>query len=130
MKTDSIWASGVGGVGMGLTYLFGGNDKMFHALVILMLIDFATGWAVGYKEKQVSSKKAYNGAVKKAVMLLMVIVAVQVDYLTGTENVFRNMMIWYLIGIEFTSFIENAGRFGLYVPEAIKAHFTQLKNKK
>lgn len=127
MKTDTLWASVVGTSGITVSYLLGGLDKAVHALIILMLIDFVTGWLIGYKKKQVSSKTAYNGIRKKVVMVLMVIVGAQADYLTGNDGVFRNMIIWYLIGIECTSLIENAGKFGLAFPEGFKQRFTQLQ---
>ncbi|MFC0188243.1 holin family protein [Fictibacillus aquaticus] len=126
MKTDTLWASIVGGSGLTISYLVGGLDKAISCLAILMVIDFVTGWIIGYKKSEVSSKRAYEGIKKKLVMICMVIAATQADYMTG-NNVFRNMIVFYLIGIEFTSLIENASKLGLQFPDQFKERFTQLQ---
>jgi toxin secretion/phage lysis holin len=127
--TDTLWATMAGGTGMTLTYLFGGIDKQFQAVAILIAIDFITGWAAGYKGDGVDSKKAYLGIKKKAVMICFIIIGHWADVVSGTDGTFRTLMIWYLIGIEITSIAENAGKLGLAIPTQIKQKFTQLQEK-
>jgi toxin secretion/phage lysis holin len=128
-STDTLWATIAGGSGITLTYLFGAIDKPFQALAIFIALDFLTGWAAGYKNDGVDSKRAYAGVKKKAVMLGFVIIGHWADVVSGTDGTFRTLMIWYLIGIEITSIAENAGKLGLKFPDQIKQKFVQLQEK-
>ena len=41
-------------------FLIGGFDNLFRALLIMMALDYITGVAKGYKEKNMNSKRAYK----------------------------------------------------------------------
>ena len=41
-------------------YLIGGFDNLFRALLIMMALDYITGVAKGFKNKNANSNRAYN----------------------------------------------------------------------
>lgn len=127
MKTDTLYTSIVGGSMAWLAYLVGGIDHLIKALAIFMAIDFTLGIMVGFLFKNVESKKAFKGLIKKTAMVLMVIAAVQLDLATESGNFMRNAMILFLIGMEGISMIENLGKLGIKVPKFLSNALSQLQ---
>ncbi|MEK4030780.1 phage holin family protein [Pseudobacillus sp. FSL P4-0506] len=128
-NTDTLWNTFTGGAFMSAAYLLGGIDHFVIALIILMAADYISGLIVAFFfKKNVESKKAFKGLMKKAAMLLAVIVANQLDIVAGSGGHFmRNAMILFLIGMEGISFIENLGHMGVQVPAQLSNAFAQLK---
>lgn len=130
MKTDTLYNSIVGGLIASLTYLVGGLDDLVIALAIIMGIDYVLGLSVAYTvKKNVDSRVAFKGLLKKTAMILMVIVAVQMDKVTESGHFMRTAMILFLIGMEGISFIENLGQLGIKTPQFIKDAFSQLHDE-
>jgi toxin secretion/phage lysis holin len=94
----------------------------------MMVADYVSGLMVAIEGKAVSSKSAFKGLMKKAAMLLAVVVANQLDTVTGSGDFMRNAMIMFLIGSEGISFVENLGRLGVSIPVQISKVFAQLKD--
>ena len=128
METNTLWASFIGGSTAWLAYLIGGVDELVKALTIIMAIDFTLGVMVAWTIKDVDSRKAFKGLLKKTAMILMVVAAVQLDNATNSGDFMRNAMILFLIGMEGISMIENLGHLGIKVPRFLQNAFTQLKN--
>jgi toxin secretion/phage lysis holin len=126
-NTDTLWTTVTGGSTSAIAYLIGGIDHLFIALGIMMAADYVSGLMVAIEDKAVSSKTAFKGLMKKAAMLLAVVVANQLDAVTGSGDFMRNAMIMFLIGSEGISFIENLGRLGVSIPVQISKVFAQLK---
>lgn len=128
-STDTLWAGFIGTSTSTIAYLLGGIDHLLTAFIILMACDYLSGIAAGMYDKKVSSKSAFRGLVKKGVMFILVIVANQVDIVTGSGDFARNAVIMFLIGMEGISIIENMGRMGIKVPAFVTKTFEQLKDK-
>lgn len=128
METNTLWASIVGVITAWTIYLIGGVDELIKALAILMAIDFTLGLMVAWVMKDIDSRKAFKGLLKKTAMILMVVATVQLDYATDSGDFMRNAMILFLIGMEGISMIENLGQLGIKVPRFLENVFTQLKN--
>ncbi|MGE6515971.1 phage holin family protein [Lysinibacillus sphaericus] len=128
METNTLWASVIGGITAWIIYLIGGVDELIRALTILMAIDFTLGLMVAWLIKDVDSRKAFKGLLKKTAMILMVVAAVQLDNATESGDFMRNAMILFLIGMEGISMVENLGHLGIKVPRFLQNAFTQLKN--
>ncbi|MCP3764084.1 phage holin family protein [Domibacillus sp. A3M-37] len=129
-NTDTLYNTIVGGGLSALAYLVGGMDQLFNALVIMMITDYVTGIMIAIDNKTLSSAIGFKGLMKKAAMMLAVVVAVQMDNISGTGGQFmRNTMIMFLIGMEGISFIENLGHLGVKVPKQISSVFAQLKEE-
>lgn len=129
-NTDTLWASAMGvSTSMGV-YLIGGVDKLIIAYMVIMAIDYISGIMAGFYNKQVSSKTAFKGLMKKGAMLLLIIVAVQVDHVNNSGHFVRNSVLFFLIAMEGISFIENLGRMDVKVPKVLSDAFSQLKDRK
>ena len=128
METNTLWASFIGGSTAWIAYLIGGVDELVRALGTLMFIDFTLGVMVAWTIKDVDSRKAFKGLLKKTAMIFMVVAAVQLDSATNSGDFMRNAMILFLIGMEGISMIENLGHLGIKVPQFLQNAFTQLKN--
>ncbi|MCY8180906.1 MULTISPECIES: holin family protein [Bacillus] len=129
-NTDTLYASFAGGSTSILAYLFGGLDHLLTAFIIFMAVDYLTGIAAAWKDKTVSSGTAFGGLLKKGAMLLLIIVATQVDIILGNDGQFaRYAMIMFLIGMEGISFIENLSRLGVPVPSFLVDRFEQIKDQ-
>lgn len=129
MKTNvfaSLSAAVSGGV---FGYLFGDVGFAFVALIVLVVIDFISGWIASGVEGKLSSKVGFKGIAKKVMLFLLIVVAHQIDIALGYENVIREATIWFYVFNEALSIIENAGRTGLPVPEPLKRAVEILKGK-
>jgi len=126
----------LGIVGAFVSNLFGGWDAGLTTLVIFMTVDYLTGLIVaGVFHKSgktengaLSSKVGLQGIAKKIMMLLMVLVAVRLDILTGTDYI-RDAVIIALCGNELISIIENAGLMGVPIPKKLKDAIEVLSRK-
>lgn len=126
----------IGAIGAFVSSIFGGWDAGLTTLVIFMAIDYLTGFIVAgifhqskkTKNGTLSSKEGLQGIAKKVMMLLLVLVAVRVDILTGTNYV-RDAVIIALCGNELISLIENAGLMGVPIPRKLKEAIEVLSRK-
>ncbi|MCL6617961.1 MAG: phage holin family protein [Anoxybacillus ayderensis] len=128
-NTNTLYTTITGGSASAIAYLIGGVDHLAIALGIMMAVDYISGLMVAVGTKEVSSKTAFRGLMKKMAMILAVIVANQLDAVTGSGDFMRNTMIMFLIGNEGISFIENLGRLGVSIPGQVSKVFAQLKSE-
>ena len=118
-------------VGTVFTWLFGSWDLALTILIIFMVLDYITGVMKGYVLKQLSSDVGLKGLARKAVILIVLIVAVCLDRLLNTGNwVFRTLVAYFYIANEGLSLIENCAALGAPVPSQITDALVQLKEKK
>lgn len=115
--------------GGAVAFLFGKPfETAFLVLVALMCIDFITGLAHAAVERELDSKACARGIMKKVFILALIAVAHMVDSVMGTAVVMTAAEFFYIAN-EAMSIIENAGRAGLPVPEALKNVLKQLNEK-
>lgn len=106
-----------------LSFIFlitGGEDKMVECLSILMLIDYITGVAKACIIEKVNSKAGFKGLLKKIVMILVVVLAYQIDLLFESKFGIKSLTVGILLGNEGLSILENATICGVPVPEKLK----------
>ncbi|MGA5660464.1 phage holin family protein [Bacillus bombysepticus] len=100
-------------------YFLGGWDATLKILVIMAAIDYITGvFAAGYNG-ELKSKVGFKGIAKKVVLFLLVGVATQLDTALGSNSAIREATIFFFIGNELLSLLENAGRMGIPLPSAL-----------
>ncbi len=127
------FAGGIGAVlGATFTWCFGKWEIGLKILVTCMILDYVMGLLCGKKEKNLSSEIGFRGLKKKFTILIILILSVMVDRLLGQGWVFRTLVIYFYIGIEGLSILENAGRLNAPIPYNLKETLVQLKdgNKK
>ncbi len=117
-----------GGIASFFAYVFGGMDSLMAVLLILIAIDFLSGFIKAWANKEFTSSKFYIGGVKKLGILLIVALATQLDTLmVGETVIFRVASITYYIANEGFSILENWGALGLPLPKALKNALAKLK---
>lgn len=117
-------------VGTGFTYFCGWNGAI-EALLWLMVIDYISGVAAAYVNPNLAlnSQKGFRGIVKKIMIMLLVAVAHIVDRAVG-QAMAQAIVVWFFIGNEGLSIIENAAKAGLPVPEKLKQTLEQLMQER
>lgn len=118
-----IWTSWISLI----LYLIGGFDILFKALLIMMALDYITGVAKGYKEKNVNSKRAYKGFWKKLAILIIVVAATQMDIILQGVGI-RTLVLMFYVATEFLSILENAAILGVPIPEKLKLSLEQYRD--
>ena len=128
--------TGFGLVGSGIAAAFGGWDAGLMTLVILMAIDYLTGFlvaAIWHKSPKsengtLESKAGWKGLCRKGVTLLIVLIGARLDELMGTNFVRNAVIIGYSVN-ELISIIENAGLMGVPVPDVLQKAIEILQKK-
>ena len=123
-------------LGSAAAWAFGGWDAALTALMVCMAVDFVSGSLVAlvFHKSTKSETGAYNsayglkGLCRKGLMLLFVLVAVQLDQLTGADFV-RDAVCIGFCSNEVLSIVENLGLAGVPMPEAVKKALEQLQKQ-
>ena len=124
------------GVGSVLAETFGGWDSFLKALVMFMIVDYITGMVVALvfhksqktKNGGASSEVGYKGIIKKLCTFLLVALSVRMDEISGTHYI-RSATIFFFLGNEGLSVIENLGLMGVPYPAFVKKALEALKDK-
>ena len=110
-------------------YLVGGLDVAMIALLISIVLDYVSGMIKAFVTKELSSKIGFRGIVKKTALLIVVMLAVLVDRVTGDTGAIRTLVIYYFVANEGLSIIENLGQAGVPIPQSIKKALKALKKE-
>lgn len=130
MDKREIFNFSIAGLGTFLTWLFGTWDTALAVLIAFIVLDYITGLLKGAVTKQLSSDIGFRGLVRKAVILIVLIVAVSLDRLMNTGTwVFRTLVCYFYIANEGISIIENSAALGLPVPKKLTEILIQIKDK-
>lgn len=136
MSVKTFFCTAVGVVGSSIASLFGGWDTAIVTLVICMAVDYASGLVVAgvfHRSKKsasgaLESRAGWKGLCRKGMTLLIVLIAVRLDLLLGT-NYIRDAVIIGFTANEIISITENAGLMGLPMPAAITKAIDVLTSK-
>lgn len=124
-------ATTITAVGTGLlSSLLGGWDMALEILLIVMILDYITGVASAFHTKTVSSSEGYLGILKKASIFAIVILAAQLDRLTGNaHSLFRNCTAFFFVANDALSILENVGELDIPLPSFLKNALIKLRDK-
>lgn len=100
-------------------YFLGGWDTTLRVLLIMAAIDYITGVIAAGYNGELKSKVGFKGIAKKVVLFLLVGAATQADLAIGTNSAIREATIFFFIGNELLSLLENAGRMGIPLPQSL-----------
>jgi toxin secretion/phage lysis holin len=116
-------------ISTGLIYLLGGLDIAMTCLLIAIILDYVSGMLKAFITKQVSSKVGFKGILKKVSILLVVMLAVLIDRVTGETGAIRTLVVYYFVANEGLSVLENLGQAGVPIPQSIKKSLKALKKE-
>lgn len=115
------------GVAAGVvSWLIGGFDTPVAALVVCMAVDYVTGLIVAgvfhtspkTAGGGLDSQVGWKGLARKCVTLMLVVVANLADVLLG-QCCIRDAVVIGFCANECLSILENAGRMGIQIPQAL-----------
>lgn len=110
-------------------WLFGGWDTLLQVLLCVVVCDYVSGVIRAMKAGQLSSAVGFHGLLKKGAILLVIVVAAQLDRLGGLQNdLFRSSAALFYIANEGLSILENLGGMGIPLPKAITRALAELRD--
>ena len=117
--------------------LFGGWNKLMTVLAVLMALDYATGLIAAWRGKSpktdgggVSSKAGFDGLIRKALIMAVVLLATLLDTAAGNSaRVFQTAATTYYIANEGISILENTALMGVTYPKFVMNALEALKQK-
>lgn len=116
-------------IATGAVYLFGGFDVALNCLLIAIALDYLTGIIKAYIKKELSSEIGLKGILKKVGILIVVMLGVLIDRVTGETGAVRTLVIYYFVANEGLSIIENLGAAGVPIPAKLKKALKALKKE-
>ena len=119
----------ISGITTGLIYLFGGFDVALQCLLIAIVLDYCSGFIKAFHTKTLSSQIGFRGLLKKVGYLLIVMLAVLIDRVTGNSGAIRTLVIYYFVANEGLSIIENLSVTNIPIPKVIKKALKALKKE-
>lgn len=113
----------------GLVFLLGGFDIALQCLLIAIALDYISGIVKAFTTKTLSSSIGFKGILKKIGVLLLVMVAVLIDNVTGQTGAIRTLVIYYFVANEGLSIIENLSIAGVPIPKTLKKALKALRKE-
>lgn len=116
--------------GTAFTFLIGDFTAPLRALALFMAIDYITGVTSAFIKREASSVKCRHGILRKAGMLVIVIIANQVDLLLPDQYpVIKTLVCYFYLGAEGISITENLYALGVPIPKRLVKAFEELKKQ-
>lgn len=108
-------------------WFLGGLDGFLYALLMFVVIDYATGLMAAFVQKKVSSEVGFKGICKKVEIFCLVGIGHVLDtQVIQNGSVLRTAVIFFYLSNEGISIIENVALIGLPVPKKLKEVLEQL----
>lgn len=117
--------------------LLGEWNVLLTILAVFMVIDYVTGLIVAWRGKSpktesghVSSKAGFDGLIRKAFIMVIVLVATLLDVAIGNASrVFQTAATMYYIANEGISILENTALMGVKYPVFIIRALEAVRDK-
>ena len=118
--------------------LYGEWGAALTILLIMMGVDYLTGVLVALSGRSpktegggLSSKVGFTGLARKGFIMLIVLVATQLDKAIGnTAMVFQTATVFYYIANEGLSILENADLMGVPFPAFIRDRLETMREQR
>lgn len=136
MKYKEILSIACGTVGSMIVKLLGGWNGALTTLIIFMASDYLSGLILAgvfgkspkSKNGALESRAGFKGLVRKGIMLVIVLLAMRLDMITGQDFIANAVIIAFTIN-EAISITENAALIGVPMPDAFVKAIDILKEK-
>ena len=136
-KMEMLTKLGVSLTAAGVSLYFKAIALPVAMLVLVMAADYATGMTKAWMKGEISSRTGIKGIVKKLCYLMLVAVAVVVDWVVfGTMSALGlsteltifglTVTVWLIIN-EIISILENLSGIGVPLPEFFRKAVSKLK---
>ncbi|SFS76017.1 phage holin family protein [Marininema halotolerans] len=112
-----------------VTSLFNGWSAGLQTLLIVVIIDYGTGFVASGVEGKLSSRVGWVGISRKVGMFAVVSVSHLMDQMMGEGHLLRDSTIIFYIANEILSVLENCGRLGIPIPTQIRQAIQVLKGR-
>ena len=112
--------------------LFGSLDKFIIALIVIMIVNFITILFRTYYSKDIlrfDNDNIKKRLIKKLYILMLVILAHELDIIIGEDMNIRNVSICFFIGSEGMNILNNAIAIDISLPSILKRILQNIKNK-
>lgn len=110
-----------------IVYFLGGWDVALQTLLIMISLDYVTGLLKAIRNKKLNSHIGLKGIIKKVGYLIIVVVSVLLDRTTGNTGAIRTLVIYFFVGNEGISIVENWSEMDLPIPKVIKEALEKMK---
>lgn len=100
------------------------DDKLFWIFILLVLLDFSTGYSKAIVWKVTSSDVGTKGVIKHTFTVLFYFFVLLFGYMFKVEHMAQLVFIPVLLTY-FTSILENLAVMGIYTPQFLKAKVEQ-----
>ncbi|MDT2269207.1 phage holin family protein [Paenibacillus larvae] len=128
-RIDTALKTGVASVGGLTSFLFGGWPMLLQVLLVMVIVDYATGLMAAGTQGGLKSEVGLKGIARKVFIFFIVAVAHQIDLILGNQHMIRDATLFFYVANELLSIIENGGRLGVPLPDVIKQAVGVLKGK-
>ena len=139
MTAKSIYyivLTAIAAAGTAIAEHMGGWDHLTALLAWVMAVDYLTGAlcaAVWHRSPKTETggyetRAGFKGLVRKGVIVLIVMIAAELDKLTNTTAM-RTATILFFVANDGMSILENLGIMGVPYPPALKNAFEVLRRK-
>jgi toxin secretion/phage lysis holin len=131
VKIEVIWGAAAETFGLLTAQLFGEWTAALDTLLTLMILDYISGLLAAYINPRLAlnSQKGFKGIARKIFILLIVALAHHIDVALGTSEIIT-VAVWFYIGNEGLSIIENAAKAGVPIPDSLRNSLEQLSHQK
>ena len=127
---EGVFATVVAVIGTFASSVLGGWDMALKAVVFCLVADYVTGVLGAVRTKSLNSEIMFWGGLRKAIIIGVIAFSVLMDGLMGNATpVFRMLALYFYIGREGLSIIENLGVLGVPLPAFVEKAFEQLRDK-
>lgn len=119
---------GFGLIGGFICKFLGGWDMLLKAIIVLVVLDYATGLLKAIYNKSLSSEIGFKGLIRKIVIFIVIATAYVIQGIVGDGVPLREITILFFIANEGISLLENASEF-IPIPDKLKDVLIQLRDK-
>lgn len=109
-------------------YLFSGDLRLLHFLIILMILDIFTGLAKAVKNQNLWSRKSLFGFARKLMVFCIIILSNIIDQILQLQGGLVLITIMFYICNEGLSILENCAQLGVLVPKEIAEKLALIRN--